>query len=521
MNRITALLSLKPILFGLIGMILSGLSFPLVGVIVVRHNLISMRYMLMHSVILGGILSIALNLPLLCTVIPLNLLFVLLINYMKQKGYAMSNASSIMMVFTIGLASLLSHVFKVPAKDTLEVLWGSPFALTKTDLFIIAVLAMAVFIYTVLCFRQISAVFFDEDVAFSYGINVKFHSFLMILCTSLVISVAMKELGALLIDALLILPVVSVSKDTDSLKQVFVKSSVTGLVLSVFGYFASLVFNVPVSGVLALFAALWLWAKNTKIGKTVVLIIGLLLVSFSLHASPVKENNLPEKNSFVASTSWVASICQIAGIDDMKIIAPSDMKHPPEYEITPNDIYVISNAKLFMHAGYEIMMDTIRKAGEVDSEKVIKVKTTNTLENITDMVKKISEKAGTQDEAEKRLARFTEVFEQCKNRIMASDLKDMEVFVNINNEETVRNLGLKIAGTFGPGPMDSEQLSLAAREKFIVVIDNYHNPVAAPISKVSPQSKVVEWKNFPETMKNDALGNLIEENVSKLLNTLE
>lgn len=53
MNRIITLLALKPILYGLIGMVLSGLTFPLTGVIVVRNNLISMRYMLMHGVVLG------------------------------------------------------------------------------------------------------------------------------------------------------------------------------------------------------------------------------------------------------------------------------------------------------------------------------------------------------------------------------------------------------------------------------------------------------------------------------------
>ena len=36
MQKIIALLALKPILYGLIGMLISGLSFPIVGVVVVQ-----------------------------------------------------------------------------------------------------------------------------------------------------------------------------------------------------------------------------------------------------------------------------------------------------------------------------------------------------------------------------------------------------------------------------------------------------------------------------------------------------
>lgn len=517
MNRIAALLALKPIMYGLVGMILSGLTFPLTGVTVVRHNLISMRYMLMHTVILGGVLSIALNLPLLCVVIPINLLFVLLIGFINGKGYELSNASSVMMVFTIGLASLLSHICKVPAKDTLEILWGSPFTLTRTDLVIIGLLGLAIVLYVSACFRQISAVFFDTDIAQSQGINVKKHNSIMMLFTSLVISVAMKEMGALLIDALLILPAVSVSKDTDSLKMVFVKSSVTGLFLSVFGYFSSLLFNVPISGVIALLAAAWLCLKNCRIRKFIVILVAMILTCASVYASPVKENNLPEKNCYVASTSWVASICQIAGIDDMTIIAPSDMKHPPEYEITPNDVYTIANAELFMHAGYEVMMDTIGKANEINQEKVIKVKTTNTLNNITNMVKKVSEKAGTQKEAEVRLKRFTDTINNARENIKASHINEIEMFVNVNQAEFARDLGLNVTETFGPGPLTADQLALCAEKHFKIIIDNSHNPVSAPISSVSPDSRIIEWRNFPETICEDSLRTLIEENISMLL----
>jgi len=254
-ERLLFLFTLKPIIYGFIGMVISGLSFPLAGVIIVRNGLIPMRYMLMHGVILGGIFSIALNLPLVPVVMLLNLILVGAMVLLNRSHTSLSAASTAMMVFTMGLASLLGQVFDVPAKDTLEILWGSPFALVKGDLFILAALALTVTAYVVICFKPISMLFFDHDIARSSGVNVGFHNTLMLLMTALIISVAMKLLGALLIDALVVLPVLGASKNVKSLKSMFVRSSMTGLILSVLGYFTALVTNLPVSGVLAILAA--------------------------------------------------------------------------------------------------------------------------------------------------------------------------------------------------------------------------------------------------------------------------
>ena len=96
MQKIIALLALKPILYGLIGMLISGLSFPIVGVVVVQNGLIPMRYMLMHGVILGGIIAVALDIPMLVAVIPLNVILVLIMVKLNKGGRTLSASSSVM-----------------------------------------------------------------------------------------------------------------------------------------------------------------------------------------------------------------------------------------------------------------------------------------------------------------------------------------------------------------------------------------------------------------------------------------
>lgn len=251
------LLSLPPIFRGLFAMAFAGVVFPATGVMVLRMNLVPMRYMLMHGVILGGALALAMDLPLLPVVTVLNLMLVLLMVYLSERRQVdLGMASAALMVFTMGMASLLMHVFDVPAKDTLELMWGSPFALLPSDLAVLAALTVAVLAYVSIRFRTITMLFFDRDIARSLGIDARLHSTIMVTLVALVIAVAMKLLGALLIDALLILPVLIASRQASSMKQVFVRSIICGSFLSLVGYICSVGLDLPVSGTISVLAVL-------------------------------------------------------------------------------------------------------------------------------------------------------------------------------------------------------------------------------------------------------------------------
>ena len=132
--------------------------------------------------------------------------------------------------------------------------------------------------------------------------------------------------------------------------------------------------------------------------KIVVLLLSLLSLTAIFAEGVVEETSTPR---YVASTSWVAAIAEIAGLDGVDTVAPADLKHPPEYEITPMDVAKVAKAEIFMYGGYEAMMKTIAEAAEVKEECKVQVRTTNTLSNLTLQVEKISKKAGTEAEAKK------------------------------------------------------------------------------------------------------------------------
>jgi zinc transport system permease protein len=173
------------------------------------------------------------------------------------------------MVFTMGLASLLMHTFNVPAKDSLQLLWGSPFALSYLDLTILAILTITVILYLILNFNNIVSIFFDKSIARSLGVKVELNYNFMVIIIALCVALAMRLIGALLIDALLILPVLIATRVSKATKSLFMYSSVFGFILSISGFFTTLYFNLPLSATIAIIAvALYIVIsiiKNIKI----------------------------------------------------------------------------------------------------------------------------------------------------------------------------------------------------------------------------------------------------------------
>ena len=250
--------------------------------------------------------------------------------------------------------------------------------------------------------------------------------------------------------------------------------------------------------------------------KRITLFVLALVLASSLFAEGVVET--PTTERYVASTSWVAAIAEVAGLDGVVTVAPADLKHPPEYEITPMDVKKVADAEIFMYGGYEAMMKTIAEAAEVKDECKVQVRTTNTLSNLTLMVERISSKAGTEEEGKKRLEKFQTLFEDARNKIKENGLDQLKVWANSNQAEFSRDLGLNVVDTFGPGPLSADDLLKAKENGYDLIIDNVHAIVTSPLSEIIPDTPLLVWRNFPSSLEEDALYKVIYANLEMLWN---
>lgn len=253
MDQVINLLSLPPIQRGVIALLISGIILPLCGIPLIELNLLPMRFMLMHGALFAGSLAVAFNLSPIGMMIGINMIFVLIISYTSIiKSMDLGRLSSFFMVASLGGAALVTQIKSVPGQSILSLLWGSPYALNKSDLLIYIVWGVTIVLLFKFLRHSFTIYLFDPIVAESLGVNTIKLSYLINILIGISVALAMKLLGALLVDVLLILPVVIAGFWRKGQRTYTVISIVVGIFLSVIGAFGSLVFDLPVSGIMAL-----------------------------------------------------------------------------------------------------------------------------------------------------------------------------------------------------------------------------------------------------------------------------
>ena len=251
------LLSLSPIIKGFILLIVAGISFPITGVYLLRLNLLPLRFMLMHGAILGGAVALAFYWNPFITSVIVNLLLVLLMTKTSRSLKANAGYISIFfMVISISLAFIIVYKFNVQAKDTLSLLWGSLYASTWGEVVAVLLFSLLLILFQTVYFRKLQAFFFDREIAFTSGVNERFLYYSIVLLTAMTVAMAMKIIGALLLDALLLLPALIAILHAKSVRGVIIWSSLWGGLFAVGGFFVALLFDIPASSAIAVLAAI-------------------------------------------------------------------------------------------------------------------------------------------------------------------------------------------------------------------------------------------------------------------------
>lgn len=244
----------------------------------------------------------------------------------------------------------------------------------------------------------------------------------------------------------------------------------------------------------------------------------IFLLAFQIFANEKKDKNQTQKTEtslkVVASTSWTAAFADLAGLENIELVAPASLRHPPEYEITPSDIQKIFDCDIFIYTGFERMMQTLGK--KVGNAIMIQIDCDNSIETVQKSTQKIAEITGTQKLRDERVAKYVSFIKDAANQIEQKGLKGAKVYVNKNQRFLAKELGFDITQTFGPEAVTATQIQTAKDENFIFIIDNMHNPVGEPLAEVATNSKYILWRNFPECVEQDTLLHVVQQNVNAL-----
>lgn len=152
--------------------------------------------------------------------------------------------------------------------DVCASLFGSTSVMTLSgmDVWLCLGLSVGVIGFFLLFYHRIFSVTFDEGFATSSGIRVRLYNLLIAGISGVVIVLAMKLVGALLISALIIFPALSAMRVFRSFGSVMLCSMVISVVGSLTGLLTSLLLSTPAGASVAVVHIL-IFALFTLLGK--------------------------------------------------------------------------------------------------------------------------------------------------------------------------------------------------------------------------------------------------------------
>ncbi len=166
----------------------------------------------------------------------------------KVKGDA---AVAMISVGSLGMGYLLLNKFSKASNlsgDVCSTLFGSQsiLTLTKAEVWLCAVLSLAVVALFLLFYNRIFAVTFDEDFGRAVGTKVEAYNLLIASVIAVIIVLAMNLVGSLLISALIIFPALSAMRVFRSFKGVTICSAALSVLCALTGMLVSILAETPV-----------------------------------------------------------------------------------------------------------------------------------------------------------------------------------------------------------------------------------------------------------------------------------
>ncbi|WP_026558728.1 metal ABC transporter permease [Bacillus sp. J37] len=153
--------------------------------------------------------------------------------------------------------------------DLFSYLFGSISAVSRTDMYVISAITVAVILVIFFLYKELFLLSFDEEHAVASGISAKVIHFIFIFMLALVIAGSMRIVGILLVSSLMTLPVAASIRIAKGFKQTIFFSVLFGEISVIIGLFLAYYLDLAPGGTIVILSVLILimtiiWTKYTK-----------------------------------------------------------------------------------------------------------------------------------------------------------------------------------------------------------------------------------------------------------------
>jgi zinc transport system permease protein len=252
-----------------LALLMSGAAFPVLGVFILNLELISARFAVMHAALLGAAVALIVGTNPSWTAMAASVLAGIAIAVISWRGSVSAGGSlGLIMTVCLGLSFIIFYKSNVHAVEAFNLFWGNILALTSFDCRLSVVISASIFLFLICAYKEIHIVLFDRELARSLGVRSKLVYGGIMLSVCLGIAVAMRITGALLVDALTILPALAARQIGASFKQLLLLGSVLGMLMNMSGFALAFLFDVPVSPAIIVIGAAIVFGLRTMITIT-------------------------------------------------------------------------------------------------------------------------------------------------------------------------------------------------------------------------------------------------------------
>jgi zinc transport system substrate-binding protein len=245
-------------------------------------------------------------------------------------------------------------------------------------------------------------------------------------------------------------------------------------------------------------------ARGLRAWAPVVLFLGFAMTAA---AAPVR---------VVATNSWTAAFAAAAGATDIVTLAPSELRHPAEYELKPSDVAALRGAGLIVYSGFEVMARKLADAAGSQSIRMLKIDADYTPSVLQASITAVADALGTQAAGARSLAELTAFLSSWKAELAGAGLGGSRIVVHVFQAPLMKELGFTAAGVFGPGPLEAAQIARLSQSGATLIVDNWHNEAGGPLKETMKSAGYASLVNFPGVDGTRTLLDVLKDNRARL-----
>ncbi|MBQ0826214.1 metal ABC transporter permease [Streptomyces tagetis] len=248
------LLDLMPVRRAGLALLLAAIALPVVGVVIVGLDIMPVRFAMMHVALLGIAVGLLTGIdPMLCALVACALAGAGVAPLARTPD-GLSGAMGLLMSLAIAAALLVLSVSGVNAQGAFALLWGSILSVGEGDLWLLGALAAVVPALFWWRRRDLALLLYDRELALASGVRVELLTLLLLVLVAVSVAGAIRLTGALLVDALTLLPALAARRLGTCLKTITAWAVGIGVAVNLTGFLVALSLDWPPGPVLVLTA---------------------------------------------------------------------------------------------------------------------------------------------------------------------------------------------------------------------------------------------------------------------------